>query len=290
MKKSSILKLIFIVMIVILLIAYITISIIVKHNKNVEQIPVIMYHNVVLDEDFKNQPETLTVSMFKKHLDYYKENGYQTLTLDEFYDWKKGKKSLKGKAVLLTFDDGYYSFQYLVEPVLKEYDMHAACFVIGANTPKETPVYDPNKYGTVGINQIREHSKYVEYGSHTYGMHVMKGNQKKILTVSKKETEEDVNKMKEIYDFKYLVYPYNTPSKDMVKTLKENNYKLAFWGEYEKATKGAEDYRVPRIAMSYDFDKFKKIFETDYYNNRYGNGLFRKIMVTIERKIGMRLF
>ena len=51
------------------------------------------------------------------------------------------------------------------------------------------------------------------------------------------------------------------------------------------ATKGVNNYKIPRISGAKTFEEFKKIFETDKYRNRYGNGLIRKICVNIERRV-----
>ena len=198
--------------------------------------------------------------------------------------------SIPSKSVLLTFDDGFYSFHYLVEPLLEEYEMFAACFVIGSVTDKETKQYNSQKYGTIGIDQINDHSKYVEYGSHSYDLHRTINNEKIINTISKEELAADFECMQKISDFKYFSYPYNTDTDEAIKDLKKYGYNLAFRGEGEKTTKGAHDYQIPRIGIDNNVEKLEKILATDYYNNRYGNGLLRKIFITIERKIGKRLF
>lgn len=41
--------------------------------------------------------------------------------MDEYYDWYKGKRTLKKKSIVLTIDDGDYELYYLVAPVLKRY-------------------------------------------------------------------------------------------------------------------------------------------------------------------------
>lgn len=41
--------------------------------------------------------------------------------MDEYYDWYKGKHTLKKMSIVLTIDDGDYELYYLVTPVLKRY-------------------------------------------------------------------------------------------------------------------------------------------------------------------------
>lgn len=286
MKKKSV---VIIAIIVVILCLFIVFKVWVNYNKNVEQIPVLMYHDVILDDYYEGKPDTIEVSTFEKQLTYLKDNGYKTLSLDEFYCWKKGNCDIDEKAVLLTFDDGFYSFEYLVKPLLKKYNMTAAVFLIGEYTDKKTPKFDPKVYGTVGINDIDNKSKYSDYGSHTYALHKTVGNKKRVETLTYKEIDEDFKKMKKVHTFEYMTYPFNTDTEDFIKALKNNNYKLAFRGESEKATKKSNDYLIPRIGVGNDFNSFKEIFETKKHNNRYGSGFLRKVFITIERKLKIKL-
>lgn len=289
MKKRKLPILIFF-FILSIFIAYLILLAIVKYHKNEFQVPVLMYHDVILDEYYNNKPDTISLTTFKKQLDYLKENNYKTLTLDEFYRWKEGKLTIPKKSVLLTFDDGFYSFHYLVEPLLNEYNMHAICFIIGEFTGKTTPQYEPLKYGTIGIDQIYNHTANVEYGSHSFGLHKMIDSKKKVEVSTKEELNEDLLKINKIYSFEYMSYPFNTDTDEEIKVLKKHGYKLAFRGESEKTTKNANNYQIPRIGIDNEIENFVKILETDYHNNRYGTGLLRKILITIERKIGKRIF
>lgn len=261
----------------------------VKYNQNKDQVPVLMYHNIVYDENYKNENDTITTSMFEKQLKYLKDNNYKTLTIDEFYCWKNSKCKIPSKSVLLTFDDGFYGVYYLAEPLLKKYNMKATAFIIGDVTKPETKPYNKDKYGTIGLDKIKS-SETIEYQSHSYGMHKLENGQKKVFKMNKNQIADDIKKMKKIKDFKYISYPFNTDTDDFIEVLKDNKYKLAFRGELEKSVKNCNDYQVPRIGVSQDFNEFKSIFESKTYHNRYGNGLIRKVMITIERKLNKRIF
>jgi len=257
----------------------------VNYNKSKEQIPVLMYHQVVPDEFYEPKPDTISSSVFEEQLKYFRDNNIKTLSLEEFYCWKIGDCNIEGKAVLLTFDDGFYSFHYIVKPLLEKYDSKAVCFVIGNTVEEKTKEYDVNKYGTIGMDIINEEFKNVDYQSHSYGLHKMVSGKQMVYTLTKKELQEDFDKMKEIKNFEYMSYPFNTDTDEIMEVLKENGYKLAFRGEAEKATKTANNYQIPRIGVTNDLGTIKTIFETDNYNNKYGNGLIRKVFVTLERKL-----
>jgi len=286
MKK---IRLIIVIILAIIITIPITFKIWVNHNKNKQQIPVLMYHEVKDDEYYEEQPDTIKLSTFEKQLQYLKENDYNTLTLEEFYCWKQGKCDISDKSVLLTFDDGFYSFHYLVEPLLEKYNFHAVNFVIGSTVSEKTKKYNPEKYGTIGLDVINKHSEYVDYQSHSFGMHSQVDNKQKIYSMNKDEMVEDLNQMANIGNFEYISYPYNTDTDEFIEILKDHGYKLAFRGESEKVTKDCNNYQIPRIGVSDNLDEFKAIFETKKHNNRYGNGFLRKVFITIERKFKIKI-
>ena len=261
----------------------------IKININSKQVAVLVYHNIVPDdvEIDENEYETMHISDFKKEMEYLKENGYQTISAKELYDWKEGNIDIPDKSVVITFDDGYTSFKYLVQPVLQEYNFKAICFMIGNQTSDITAEYIPNEYQLLGKDELLSNIDNVEYGSHTYALHQMNENGQKYVNIyGTEDLQKDTENFEEkLFKAEYLAYPYYTYTEDYIKVLKNNGYKLAFAGEEEMATKGVNNYKVPRISGVKSFDEFKEIFETNKYRNKYGNGLIRKICVNIERRI-----
>ncbi len=276
--------------IIIIGITYLGLKIWVINNVNMEQIPVLAYHNIVPDESYVKDGYTVTVDNFEKQLNYLDQNGYNTLTLEEFYNWKKNNKRIPEKSVLLTFDDGFYNIYYLARPILKKHNYHGSLFMIGNVTFDTTKSFDPKEYSTIGLDIINKPDDTLEYQSHTYDMHIIVDGKPKVASASKKEIEEDFEKMKNLLHSGYLVYPYYMENSTIREVLKEYNYKLAFRGESEKTVKSANEYQIPRIEIGNDFEHFKSIFETTKYNNRYENGLLRKVFINIERKLNIRLF
>lgn len=82
-----------------------------------QHVPVFVFHSI--------QPD-----VFERHLRYLKENGYSTITCDEYYQWLEHGKSIPEKSVLLAIDDGVESVWQYAYPLLKKYDYRAVVFVI----------------------------------------------------------------------------------------------------------------------------------------------------------------
>lgn len=79
--------------------------------------PVFVYHTIEPD-------------LFESHLKYLQENGYRTLSIEEFLQQFKDNKSGSGKSVLLTIDDARSSVWRYAYPLLKKYQMKATIFMI----------------------------------------------------------------------------------------------------------------------------------------------------------------
>ena len=259
-----------------------------NYNINKKQVAVLVYHNIVQNKEDKiNDKDALTTEEFNEQLKYLKDNGYETISLDELYSWKKGQLDIPEKSVVITFDDGYYSFKHLAQPILYQYDFKAACFLIGNITNSNTPPYEEGIYGVIGLDEVNNKNENIIYGSHTFDLHQQTKEGTPIVKEKTfEEIKEDVKKFNtNLFDAKYLAYPYYTYTKDFVKVLEEENYKLAFAGEDEMTTKEANNYKIPRISGVKTMEEFKEIFETKKYRNKYGNGLIRKICVKFERSI-----
>ncbi len=89
-------------------------------------VPVLMYHHVC------PHPGLVTVSpeTFEEHVAYLARRGYHALAADEFLEFLQGTRSLTGRNVLITFDDGYLDNYVYAYPILKRYGLKATIFAI----------------------------------------------------------------------------------------------------------------------------------------------------------------
>lgn len=96
-----------------------------RPKKLTDEMPVFVYH-------------TIDPLSFESQLIFLKENGYRTLSIDEFLDRLIGNEPLDQPSVFLTVDDGRSSFWRFGYPLLKKYDSKATLFVIPGVTPDGT--------------------------------------------------------------------------------------------------------------------------------------------------------
>lgn len=207
------------------------------------EIPVLNYHffyDSSLGEGC-NESICLDVRDFREQLDYLKNNGYRTVTMQEFTDWMYSKRQLPEKSVLITVDDGAmgtgkHNGNKLI-PILEEYKMHATLFLIA---------------GWWNADNYR--SEYLDIQSHTFDMHQYGDCGKgQVLCASKEEVKADLKKSLEIVDndnsFCFPFYRYDEKS---IEAVKEAGFKLSFIGGYKKASRQEDKYHITRYPIHKD--------------------------------------
>ncbi len=89
-------------------------------------IPVLMYHHILPKDGFIAS----SIKNFDEQMKYLVDDGWNTITSDEFYNYKLGELSLPKKSVLITFDDGWRDNFIYAYPILKKYNLKATLFII----------------------------------------------------------------------------------------------------------------------------------------------------------------
>lgn len=89
-------------------------------------VPVLMYHHVLPQSGFIAS----SIKEFKEQMEYIAKSGYHTLSLDEFYRYKKGELKPPKKSVLITFDDGWRNNFVYAYPILKDLGLKACIFLV----------------------------------------------------------------------------------------------------------------------------------------------------------------
>lgn len=186
-----------------------------------------------------NESICLSTDNFRKQLSYLKENGYKTLTMQEFYDWKSGKITVPKKSVLLTIDDGAMGTDTHLPQILEEYQMHASLFLI-------TGWWDVSKYQKTSYLEIYSHGNELHHNNYCAGG---KCGYKPLL-LSKDEIVSDLKESlsKGISKLAFC-YPFYQTSKTLESALKEVGISLAFAGGNKKASRNGSNYYIPRYII-----------------------------------------
>lgn len=234
-------------------------SVIDNKNSNTELatgITTLAYHFFYKDDELKdcNQIICTSESLFRKQLDYLKDNNYLTLTMSEFENWIDGKINLPKNSIVITIDDGWRAG--LGIDILNEYKMNATVFLITKSYLSSVA------WGTV------------EAASHSDNLH-NKGDcptgqgggiqclDEKILLADLALSREKLNNTT---FFCYPFYEYNDYS---ISILKKAGFTMAFGGLYAGGKYdmhvGDNKYKIPRVTMLNDTSvvDLKKVLATN---------------------------
>jgi peptidoglycan/xylan/chitin deacetylase (PgdA/CDA1 family) len=172
--------------------------------------------------------------VFRKQLDYLKENNWQVISLELFMAALLNPDLLPAKTVLLTFDDGYRSNLRIVAPILQQYQHPAVIFVptnfIGGYNAFDADIfYEPREV----ICNWQELAELNEIGIAVQSHGIQHRHFSRLTTA---EIWAEINKSKDILENKLgkavelFSFPYGDNGLDTEETdglLKEAGYKAA---------------------------------------------------------------
>ena len=203
-----------------------------------EGFPILEYHMVTENPHPDAKPYVVPPEDFAEQLDYLAEEGYTTITPQDYARARKGKQQLPEKPIILTFDDGYEDNWRVVLPMLEERGMKAVFYMV------------TNSIGKPGYltwdNLFDMERRGMEIGSHT-------ANHLPLTTLSPEKQREELRLsklmlewkgMKTIYSFSYPNGSYNA---GVVTMLAEEEYLTAVTGEAGLNTLETNPYLLRRV-------------------------------------------
>lgn len=205
----------------------------------VSEIPVLMYHSVLYEKgnDVRVAPEK-----FEEQMKFLKDNGYNTLSLEEFYDFQNSGADVPKKPIVLTFDDGYVDNYITVLPILKKYGFKATVFMITSTVDTDKNFLTSSQLKEMDANGFR-----VE--SHTV-------NHEKLATISFTERLATLKNSKAFLEkllnreVKFLAYPFGNYDDSTIKSTKEAGYTLAITTDSGWSKSKGGDFNVKRVFIS----------------------------------------
>jgi poly-beta-1,6-N-acetyl-D-glucosamine N-deacetylase len=144
---------------------------------NPNEFTILSYHEISNKSETLDQTYAVTPTHFAEQMHWLVENGYHFVSIDDIVNYQKYGKPLPGKAVLITFDDGYYSVYENAFPIIKKYKIPTVIALVGEwlNAKRKVDfngqIIARNKF--LSQKEIKEmiDSGLVEIGSHTFGLH-----------------------------------------------------------------------------------------------------------------------
>jgi endo-1,4-beta-xylanase len=207
-------------------------------------IPVLLYH--IITDNPANEWNDISTEDFHKQMKYLNDNGYTTLSADEYVDIMEGKATAPDKPVLLTFDDATPDFVTEVLPVLEKYDMKAVLFVV--------PDWIDGTYSMseAELAQVAQHPNVsIENHSYDHDQGKWQSNFDQMTQAEASQSIADANayiKALTGRDPVLFAYPFGSYNDTVKAALAKNGIKYAFT---VNASNGNDEYEMGRHYITY---------------------------------------
>ena len=205
----------------------------------------LMYHR--FDEN-KYPSTNIKLDDFKSHINLIENSKFEFISHEQFED--SIKKNNLDKKILLTIDDGFYSFYKNAWPILKEKKIP---FIIFINT--ETV----GSNGYMNWSQIKEISQFnfVHIGnhSHSHDYLVDKNNEeiKKDL-----QTSIEIFKKKLNHETNFFAYPFGEYKNSYKKIVQNLGFQYAFGQHSGVMDKTKDKFELPRFPINEKYGEIKR--------------------------------
>jgi peptidoglycan/xylan/chitin deacetylase (PgdA/CDA1 family) len=128
-----------------------------------------MYHQVAPAGPDYLARNRIRPDVFEEQLRYLHDEGFHTIDLEEWRRAIQAQEPIPGRAVILTFEDGYLDFKNYAWPLLQRYGFSATVFLIAERIGQSgwDQIYGEEVplVGWKDIHQLQDEG--VEFGSHS---------------------------------------------------------------------------------------------------------------------------
>lgn len=183
------------------------------------RVPILTYHYIRTVTDKKDTLGirlSVTPAIFEEQLKTLKNEGYNSITLDDLNAAWAGKFTMPEKPVILTFDDGYNDFYTNAYPLLQKYNIKATAYIVPNFLNK-------NNYMTIAQVKELSRSPLITIAAHTM-------NHLDLRTTNKKETMREVLGSKMILEHltektvNHFAYPSGKYTKNTIDAVKKAGF------------------------------------------------------------------
>lgn len=205
--------------------------------------PVLMYH------DIKDSPVNgfdVSTKDFIRQLDWLKDNGYRTLSMDEYIDGIDAGGVFPEKSILITFDDGYEGIYLNALPELKKRNMKATFFIVTAAIGKKLDNYpylteeELKEIAGEPLISLESHTK-----THPSDMTLLPAEDKVSELKESKAYIESISGK----PCRAIAYPCGNYTREVIFATRYTRYEAAFAVESRGLMEEDSRYSIPRIYM-----------------------------------------
>jgi len=219
------------------------------------EVPVLLYHDI--SDGFRDS-YTISPSLFAAHMEWLNNNGFRAIALRDI-----ARPPGNGKAVVITFDDGYASYMEYAFPLFREYGFHSTINVIGSLVG--TFLRDGGNRPMLAWDEYRHllQSGRVDIGCHTYGLH--SAARKGVMGVSGEMFRKDLGTFREMLrretgrSTDILAWPFGLYDAKRISIAREEGFRYLLTSREASFAVSGDVAEIPRrnIDNLYDITSFR---------------------------------
>ncbi|MFZ5801803.1 MAG: polysaccharide deacetylase family protein [Candidatus Omnitrophota bacterium] len=206
---------------------------------------VVMYHFIDTPERSAQEKNVVSVESFRRQMKFLKDFGYRVIRIEDYEQIRAGKKSSRGKEIVLTFDDANYTFRDHAFPILQAFGYPSTVFVVSENMKQRI-------HGSMTTEEIRElvRSGLVTIGSHSQTHPVLSELGPESLEAEIRDSRRDLEQLLG-GSVIYFAYPSGGITAEVADLVRKAGYHLAFTTSPKKLGEVPEgDFSLTRAKIS----------------------------------------
>ncbi len=217
-------------------------------------LPILMYHKVdTIPPGARYVGNYVFLDQFDAQLAALSRWGYTPITLEDWLDFRAGRREPPRRPIALTFDDGYRSNHDIAWPLLRRHRATATVFLVadligGTNRWDADELQEP-LLGPAEISAMQAGG--IQFGSHTCShrslTHIPPAEALDELTRSRATLEALLG-----YPVVTLAYPYNNHNATVRALARRAGYKAAVLGRGRVNARWTNPWALRRIRVDSD--------------------------------------
>lgn len=239
-------------------------------------IPVLTYHHILKtteNRNFCHTSTTTSLTAFTEQMNYLKEAGYETLSLNQVAGYLNKDVNLPGRAVAVTFDDGLQSVYRYAYPILKQNDQRATLFVISSRVKSKTQKWAPDTLQFMSWQELKISRDVFDIQSHSHFLHRL-DKQKRPIIFSRQyhsivlDLQRSQRVLRLLNPHQYaFAYPFGGYNQQAIDASKAAGMSVGVTTQQGKVRLGDNPYALKRLyALSSDsVAKFARMVGNDEY-------------------------
>ena len=211
-------------------------------------VPVLCYHQIVTDEQYRERPTpyAVTVAQFKAQMQWLAERNFYTVMPDDLVAYVKGEKKLDfsngRRPIMITFDDGNNDFVRHAQKVLDQYKFKGVLYIY----PTYILARKERSLTWAEIQAVRKAGHAIE--SHTM-WHPMLNTMTDVEQRAQFADSKKILNEKAGANVRHLAYPFGIYTASSINLLRETGYHSAATTFYGANQVGEHPYLLRRYLI-----------------------------------------